>query len=85
MISVKRSISANAAWRIGAVLEATYRLFRITSEPPMTRFVAAQLALDHYFSIDKARKFLDYQPDIDVEEEFKACEPWLKDLAPKMS
>lgn len=58
----KRSISYPAAYRIGAILEAVYWVFRIRKEPPMTRFVAAQLALDHYFSIEKARKLIDYQP-----------------------
>ncbi len=58
----KRSITYSAAYRIGAVLEAAYWICRIRKEPPMTRFVAAQLALDHYFSIEKARKLIDYQP-----------------------
>jgi 2-alkyl-3-oxoalkanoate reductase len=58
----KRSISYSAAYRIGAILEATYWAFRIRKEPPMTRFVAAQLALDHYFSIEKAKTLIGYQP-----------------------
>ncbi len=58
----KRSISYAAAYRIGAILEAAYWTCRIRKEPPMTRFVAAQLALDHYFSIEKARRLIDYQP-----------------------
>jgi 2-alkyl-3-oxoalkanoate reductase len=58
----KRSISYSAAYRIGAILEAVYWTLRIRQEPPMTRFVAAQLALDHYFSIEKAKTLIDYQP-----------------------
>ena len=58
----RRSISYTAAHRIGALLEALYWTFRIRTEPPMTRFVAAQLALDHYFSIEKARALINYQP-----------------------
>jgi len=57
-----RSISYTAAYRIGAILEALYWTCRIRKEPPMTRFVAAQLALDHYFSIEKARTLINYQP-----------------------
>ena len=57
-----RSISYAAAYRIGSILEALYSTLRIRREPPMTRFVAAQLALDHYFSIEKARKLVNYHP-----------------------
>ncbi len=56
------TISFATAYRIGAVLEFVYRALRIQSEPRMTRFVAAQLALDHYFSIDKARRLLGLRP-----------------------
>ena len=45
----RKSISFAAAYRLGAVLEAAFWSLRIRREPPMTRFVAAQLALDHYF------------------------------------
>ncbi len=76
-----RSISFTTAYRLGAILEASYWTLRRKQEPPMTRFVAAQLALDHYFSIDKARSLLDYNPDVDVDREFKRCEPWLQNLA----
>ncbi len=65
-----RSISFAAAYRIGAVLESAYWTFRIRSEPPMTRFVAAQLALDHYFSIEKAKRLINYQPNVDRDAEF---------------
>lgn len=57
-----RSISYSAAYRIGTMLEAAYWTLRIRQEPPMTRFVAAQLALDHYFSIEKAKTLIGYQP-----------------------
>jgi 2-alkyl-3-oxoalkanoate reductase len=76
-----KSISFAAAYRIGAVLEGAYRLMRRKDEPPMTRFVAAQLALDHYFSIDKARRLLGYDPQVDVEAEFERCRPWLTQLS----
>ncbi len=74
-------ISYRLAFQIGAVLESCYRLARVRSEPPMTRFVAAQLALDHYFSIDKARNLLGYAPEVDVDAEFQRCRPWLTQLA----
>ncbi|MCA9128886.1 MAG: NAD-dependent epimerase/dehydratase family protein [Planctomycetales bacterium] len=77
----KRSISFRAAYRIGAILEAAYWTARIEREPPMTRFVAAQLALDHYFSIERAKQLLNYRPMVDVERELEKCKPWLRRLA----
>lgn len=57
-----RSISLANAYRIGAILEVLFRLARRQSEPPMTRFVAKQLGVAHYFNIDSARARLGYQP-----------------------
>ena len=81
----KRSISFSAAYRLGAVLEAGYKILRKQQEPPMTRFVAAQLALDHYFDISCARQALDYQPWIDRNEALAKCEPWLTGIAKSFS
>ena len=63
-----KSISFRAAYRLGSVLETFYRLLRISSEPPMTRFVAAQLGVDHYFDITSAKNRLGYQPIQNREE-----------------
>ena len=57
-----KAISHAAAYRVGAVLEAAYWTLRIKQEPPMTRFVASQLALDHYFSIAKAQGYSILRP-----------------------
>ncbi|WP_164101119.1 NAD-dependent epimerase/dehydratase family protein [Candidatus Laterigemmans baculatus] len=57
-----RRMSFAAAWRIGQVLETVYRISGRRSEPPMTRFVAAQLARDHFFDITAAKERLGYRP-----------------------
>lgn len=79
-----RKISFPMAYRIGAVLEFVYRLMRRKDEPPMTRFVAAQLALDHYFSIDAAKRLIGYDPGIDRDKEMELCKPWLVGIASEM-
>tara|TARA_R110002049_G_scaffold285698_1_gene466721 strand:+ start:123236 stop:124246 length:1011 start_codon:yes stop_codon:yes gene_type:complete len=58
--SPAKRISFRAAYAIGAALEAVYRATGRKSEPPMTRFVAAQMAHDHYFDISSARERLGY-------------------------
>lgn len=61
---VKKSISFAAAWRAGAVLEAAWSILRLKGEPPMTRFLAAQLAKSHYFDISVAQRDFGYQPHV---------------------
>jgi len=61
-------ISLRAAHKVGAVFEAVYSLFGIKSEPPMTRFLAQQLAAPHWFDISAAKRDLGYEPNISISE-----------------
>jgi nucleoside-diphosphate-sugar epimerase len=65
---IVKSISFRAAWRIGGAMEAAYRLLRLKSEPRMTRFLAAQLAKDHYFDIRRAIDDFGYCAQVSTEE-----------------
>jgi nucleoside-diphosphate-sugar epimerase len=65
---VARSISLAAAWRIGAALEVAYRLLPRRFEPPMTRFLAAQLGRSHYFDIRRAQTAFGYRAAISTSE-----------------
>ena len=59
---IRKSMSLRAAWAAGQALELFYRVFRLPGEPPMTRFLAAQLARCHYFDIHRAREDFGYRP-----------------------
>jgi len=61
---IRRQISFRAAWWAGALLEGCYRVLQKTNEPRMTRFLAAQLAMPHYFNISAARRDFGYEPRI---------------------
>jgi nucleoside-diphosphate-sugar epimerase len=61
---VTKKISLGAASAAGAVCEAAWNVFRLKGEPPMTRFIAAELAKDHWFDISAARKDLGYSPRV---------------------
>ncbi len=61
---VTRSVSFRSAWAIGTACEGLWKLTGQTSDPPMTRFLAAQLATHHYFDISNARRDFGYQPRI---------------------
>ncbi|HKB89235.1 MAG TPA: NAD-dependent epimerase/dehydratase family protein, partial [Opitutaceae bacterium] len=65
---VKRSFSLGAACAFGTVCETTWRTLNLKGEPPMTRFIAAELAKDHWFSIVAARRDLGYKPKISMAE-----------------
>lgn len=59
---VSAALSARTAWRIGAACEWLWRTLPLRGEPPMTRFVATELAKSHWFDISAARRDLGYAP-----------------------
>jgi 2-alkyl-3-oxoalkanoate reductase len=65
---VTRSISPGGAYAAGVLCEWLWRLFPLTGEPPMTRFVARELATSHWFDISAARRDLGYEPKISLAE-----------------
>lgn len=75
---VTRSISAGAAWRIGATFEWIYGALRLRGEPRMTRFLAAQLAKSHYYDISAARRDFGYEIEISTEEGLARTTPDLR-------
>lgn len=72
-----RSISYANAYRVGAMLEWLYKLTGKQEEPPMTRFVASQLGLAHYFNIESAKQRLGYQPLSNREERLEELKAWI--------
>lgn len=57
-----KRIPYRIAYAAGAILEGWYRIWRLAVEPPITRFVAAQLAHSHWFDISAAQRDLEYAP-----------------------
>ncbi|MBL0713227.1 MAG: NAD-dependent epimerase/dehydratase family protein [Desulfosarcina sp.] len=75
---VKRSLSAPAARCIGTLSEWLYRTFRLPGEPPMTRFVADELASAHWFDIGAAKRDLGYRPLVSTQEGLHRLRHWLQ-------
>lgn len=63
---VTKKISLRRAYFLGALLEGLWTILPLKGEPPMTRFVAVELAKDHWFNIQAARKDLGFQPRCDL-------------------
>lgn len=80
---MQRRISFTTAYRAGWVLECLYRLLRLRQEPQMTRFLAEQLAMSHWFSIDAARKVLGYSPLVSTSEGIDNLIRWLRTGSPQ--
>ncbi|MDX6246477.1 MAG: 2-alkyl-3-oxoalkanoate reductase [Frankiales bacterium] len=60
----------------GSVIEAGWRLLRRRDTPPMTRFLAEQLATAHWFDQRRTREALDWAPAVSLDEGFAALTAW---------
>ncbi|MFT4570689.1 MAG: nucleoside-diphosphate-sugar epimerase [Hyphomicrobiaceae bacterium] len=65
---VQRRIPVAVAYAIGAVAEFVWRVFRISGEPPVTRFVVRQMSTAHWYNITAAQKDLGYVATVSIEE-----------------
>jgi nucleoside-diphosphate-sugar epimerase len=73
---VDASIPFGAAYAIGAVLEAGWRLLRLDGEPPMTRFLAEQLSTPHWYDISASARDFGYVPRITIAEGLARTAAW---------
>lgn len=61
---VTRKVPVGLARFVGGVLEGAWELFGLDGEPPMTRFVAAQLSSAHWYDLSGARADFGYAPPV---------------------
>jgi len=61
-----RPIPAGLARKAGAVFEFIWKVLRIKSEPPITRFSAEQLSTSHWYNISASQRDFGYQPEISI-------------------
>lgn len=75
---LRKKIPLRLAYMIGWICETAWSVFRRSGEPPLTRFVAVELAKDHYFNIAAARRDLGYQPSVAMQAALDATVADLK-------
>ena len=63
---VTKQIPLRRAYAIGALMEALWTMLPLKGEPPMTRFVAVELAKDHWFDVSAAQRDLGLKPAVDT-------------------
>ena len=64
----QRAVPESIAVAGGALCELVWTALRMKGEPPMTRFVAHQLATSHWFDLSAARTELAYEPIVSFDE-----------------
>lgn len=74
---VTRSVPPKVAYAAGVVCEGLWNFLHLAGEPPMTRFVARELATAHWFDISAARRDLGYAPQISIDEGLTRLKEWL--------
>jgi len=65
------------AYLAGWAMEKAYGALRLRSRPLLTRMVAELFGTDQGFPIDKARRELGYEPQVDFDEGMRRVEAWL--------
>jgi nucleoside-diphosphate-sugar epimerase len=65
----------------GAVAETVWGLLRRDDDPPMTRFLARQLATAHWFDLSAARRDLGWTPTVGLDEGFRRLAASLAEAA----
>lgn len=58
---------------LARLIEPVWRLLRIETQPPITRFEASILSVDCTLRIDKAREQLQYAPVVTVQQGLQRC------------
>ena len=65
---VTKHLPFGVAYAAGVVCEGLWRALPLKGEPPMTRFLAEQLATAHWYSMEPARRDFGYVPKVSMDE-----------------
>jgi nucleoside-diphosphate-sugar epimerase len=75
---VRRSVPYRVAWLGGGLCEAIWWMTGQKTDPPMTRFLASQLAQSHYFDLTRAYRDFDYRPPVETQQGMRRLANWLQ-------
>jgi hypothetical protein len=63
---VTKTLPFPLAYAIGAACEAAWTLLPLAGEPPLTRFLAEQLATTHWYDMAPATRDFGYLPRVTI-------------------
>jgi 2-alkyl-3-oxoalkanoate reductase len=66
----RRHLPYAAAWTAGLLTEGVWDVLGRSDDPPITRFVAEQLATAHWFDQRRTREVLDWTPRVRLDDGF---------------
>ena len=66
-----QTISPGLAIAAGSVAERVWKLLRLRTEPPLTRWSAEHLSTAHWYDISAAKRDLEYKAEISIKEGLK--------------
>lgn len=75
---VQKKIPEKVAYFAAGVSEWFHKIFKIKTEPFMTRYAIKELCTNHWFDISNAREILGYNPRVSYAEGFKHLKDYLK-------
>ncbi len=73
---VTKTISPKLAYAAGVAAELAWSCLHLPGEPPMTRFVARELATAHWFNLAAAQTDLGYQPVLPLDTAIARLARW---------
>ncbi len=76
---VEASLPFGVAYAAGALCELLWHTLPLKGEPPMTRFVAEQLATPHWYDLSAAQRDFGYVPKISVAEGLDRLARWWRE------
>ena len=75
---IEKKVPSNIAYGISTIFEFLYKIFRITKDPPLTRFVVRQFCTHHTYNIKNAQNDLNYKIRTTMEDGLKELLDHLK-------
>lgn len=82
---IKRRLSIPTAAAIGGALEFVWKAFGLSGEPPLTRSVALNLGISHWYSIEEAVRDFGFAPPVKAEDGFERTVEWFRPRVPRAS
>lgn len=75
---IGRRVPLGLARAAGGLLATVYRRLPLAGEPPLTPFLASELAQSHYYDISRAKRDLGYIPQLTMAEATAKTVAWLE-------
>ena len=76
---IRLQMSLSVARALGGAAATVYQRLKLKQEPPLTPFLASELAQSHYFDISRAKEELGYKPALTMTEATAQTVAWLRD------